>query len=179
MSATSERVTASSKGLAAQLGDDYLAIFLMCSDKTIVRAGTTTGIVQLHRRFVVGADPLRTINDNVLQVYIKQLHLKDMTHFGTAEGARGPLEVLFRQMGFKSMFWYVRGCKPERERLRRDGGGIRSGTPWHFHGRVNSGRASSGVKEALPGSTVNGGMEGIRELGLRQDQVRGCTEDGL
>jgi hypothetical protein len=56
---------------------------------------------------------------------------------------------------------------------------VRGGTPWNFHIRVDSGRASSGVKEALPGSVVIGGMEGIRELGLRQDQVRWYMEDGL
>ena len=38
--------------------------------------------------------------------YIKQLHLKEMPHFGTAEGARGPLEVLFGQLDFKPMVFY-------------------------------------------------------------------------
>jgi hypothetical protein len=35
--------------------------------------------------------------------YINQLHLKGMIHFGTAMGARAPLEVLFGQLDFKPM----------------------------------------------------------------------------
>ena len=31
------------------------------------------------------------------------LHKKDKTHFGTTEGARGPLEAIFRQLDFKPL----------------------------------------------------------------------------
>ena len=34
---------------------------------------------------------------------MKQVHLKDKTHFGTTEGVRGPLEVIFRLLSFKPL----------------------------------------------------------------------------
>ena len=34
---------------------------------------------------------------------IQQLKLKDKTHFRAAEGSRGPLEVIFRQLNFKPL----------------------------------------------------------------------------
>jgi hypothetical protein len=39
------------------------------------------------------------------------LHKKDVTHFGTAEGAIGPLEAIFRQLDFKPLvFWTFAEC---------------------------------------------------------------------
>ncbi len=58
-------------------------------------------------------------------------------------------------------------------------GEVWSGSPWHLHGRLDSGRALSSVEEALQGSTIDGGMEGVREFGLRKDQVRWYREDKL
>ena len=39
----------------------------------------------------------------VRKTYIINMHKKDMTHFGTVEGAIGPLEAIFRQQDFKPL----------------------------------------------------------------------------
>jgi hypothetical protein len=89
------------------------------------------------------------------------------THGKTTVYRQTLLLVVIQTVGLQTNgFLYVRGNEPERERLCRDGGGIRSGLPWHLHGRLDSGRASSSVKEVLQGPVVNSGMEGISELGL-------------
>jgi len=46
---------------------------------------------------------MRKFENQVRNHYIKQLHLKDMTHFGTAEGVRGPLETIFKQLDSKPL----------------------------------------------------------------------------
>jgi len=50
--------------------------------------------------------------------------------------------------------------------IRRNGGGVWGGIPWNFHGRIDTVCPSSGL-EAISGSFVDGGVERIRELGLR------------
>jgi hypothetical protein len=50
-----------------------------------------------------GAAVVSEFHGHVRNQYIKQLHVKDMTHFGTAEGDRGPLGVLFRELDFKAL----------------------------------------------------------------------------
>jgi hypothetical protein len=39
----------------------------------------------------------------VRRTYLINLHKKDRTHFGKAEGAIGPLEAIFRQLDFKPL----------------------------------------------------------------------------
>ena len=38
-----------------------------------------------------------------MQTHFPNLHKKDKIHFGTAEGAIGPLEAIFRQLDFKPL----------------------------------------------------------------------------
>ena len=130
-----------------------------CTKTKVIHNGT----VHYRRPSVRDNNPraaaVSKFQGHVRNKYVKQLHLKDTTHFGTAEGARRPLEVLITRLQ-TYVFLYFSRNELERERLRRYGGGVPSGTPWHLLGRLDSGRASSSVEEALHGSTVDGGMEG-------------------
>ena len=47
--------------------------------------------------------PMSKFQGHVRKKYIDQLKHKDQIHFGTTENARGPIEVIFRQLDFNPL----------------------------------------------------------------------------
>jgi hypothetical protein len=62
----------------------------------VIHNGTVHYMRPVVRDNNLGVAAVSKFQGQVRNKYIKQLHLKDKTHFGTAEGARGPLKFLFR-----------------------------------------------------------------------------------
>jgi hypothetical protein len=50
-----------------------------------------------------GAAAVNTFKRGMRNAYISHLRRKDRVHFGTTEGARGPLEDIFRKVDFKPL----------------------------------------------------------------------------
>ena len=83
-------------------------------------------------------------------------------------GSSRPIESHIQTLGLQAIgIRHVCGNEPERKGIRRNGGGVWGGTPWNVHDRIDTGCPSSGLEEAISGSTVDGGVERIRELVLR------------
>ncbi len=67
-------------------------------------------------------------------MYLVNLRRKDQIHFGTAEGARGPIESIFRQMTFKPLFFGSFGEMSSDVRELINGNRVWSGAPRQEHG---------------------------------------------
>ena len=125
-----------------------------------------------------GAAAVSTFQALVRNKYIKQLKDKDKTYFGTGEGVRGPPGVVIPSAGLQTHgFWNFRRVELESQGLRRDGGGIWSGTPWHVHSGIDAGRSQSGVDATIHGTNASS-MARLCKLDPRQDQVRWNRNDG-
>ncbi len=93
-----------------------------------------------------------------------------------AEGAVGPLEAIFKTLDFKPLIFGTFAEASTNVGEFMDCGarsGIRSGAPWANNGGDIGGLHQNGVEMEVQDSAGNGIVEGIREPGPRQDEVRG------
>ena len=68
----------------------------------MIHSGTIQYRTPVVRDNPGGSTTVNKFHGQVRKTYMLNLHKKDKTHFGTAEGAIGPVEALFRQLDFRS-----------------------------------------------------------------------------
>jgi len=81
----------------------YLAGVDQFTEVKIIHNGTIQYKKLDVRNNLGGSTAVNKFQGQVRRTYLNNLHKKHKTHFGTAEGAIGPLEAIFRQQGFKPL----------------------------------------------------------------------------